>query len=105
LLSQEFQGHSTNQAYYKSGIMSSEYPVRSEYNRLKNQSTGIYTFHSIIIKQEVYKHARAFKRGYGAIEQIYRWAATTRNEIDEKRPDDAFIKQIKRVARRLGWRA
>jgi hypothetical protein len=56
-------------------------------------------------KENCLKHARAFKRGYGAIEQIYRWAATTRSEIDEKRPDDAFIKQIKRVARRLGWRA
>ena len=51
------------------------------------------------------KHARAFKRGYGAIEQIYRWVATPRDEIEERRPDDAFIKQIKRVARRLGWRA
>ena len=51
------------------------------------------------------KHARAFKRGYGSIEQIYRWAATPRNEIQERRPEDAFIKQIKRVARRLGWRA
>ncbi len=53
----EFQGHHTNSAYYKLGIMSSEYPVRSEYNRLTNQSTGTYHFHSIIIKQEVYKHA------------------------------------------------
>jgi len=50
------------------------------------------------------KHARAFKRGYGSIEQIYRWAASTRREVKAKRPDDAFIKQIQRVAKRLGWR-
>lgn len=56
-------------------------------------------------KENCLKHARAFKRGYGAIEQIYRWAATPRDRIEEIRPDDAFIKQIKRVARRLGWRA
>jgi len=56
-------------------------------------------------KENCLRHARAFKRGYGAIEQIYRWAATNDTIIKEKRPDDAFIKQIKRVARRLGWRA
>ncbi len=56
-------------------------------------------------KENCLKYARAFKRGYGSIEQIYRWAASTQDEIAEKRPDDSFIKQIKRVARRLGWRA
>lgn len=56
-------------------------------------------------KENCLKHARAFKRGYGAIEQIYRWAATPLDRIAETRPDDAFIRQIKRVTRRLGWRA
>jgi len=56
-------------------------------------------------KENCLKHARAFRRGYGAIEQIYRWAATTDAEIRRKRPDDAFVAQIKRVARQLGWRA
>lgn len=55
-------------------------------------------------KENCLKHARAFKRGYGSIEQIYRWAASTRREVKTKRPDDAFIKQIQRVAKRLGWR-
>jgi len=53
----EFPGHHTNEVYYKSGSISPEYLANSEYIRLKNQSTVIYTFHSIIIKQEVYKHA------------------------------------------------
>lgn len=51
------------------------------------------------------RFAQAFKRGYGSIEQIYRWAATPDREIRRKRPEDAFIKQIKRVAKELGWRA
>jgi hypothetical protein len=56
-------------------------------------------------KENCLKHARGFARGYGAIEQIYRWAATPDAEIRQKRPDDAFIKQIKKVAKQLGWRA
>jgi hypothetical protein len=49
--------------------------------------------------------ARAFRRGYGSIEQIFRWAASTDDEVAAKRPDDAFIRQIKRVGRQVGWRA
>ncbi|MCC6963516.1 MAG: hypothetical protein IT585_09720 [candidate division Zixibacteria bacterium] len=48
--------------------------------------------------------ARAFKRGAGSIEQIYKWAATEQQRIDEARPDDSFVKQIKRVANEIGWR-
>ncbi len=47
--------------------------------------------------------ARAFKRGVGGIQQIYQWASTPQNVIKEKRPNDAFIKQITRVARDVGW--
>lgn len=49
--------------------------------------------------------ARAFRRGYGSIEQIFRWAASTDEEVTAKRPNDAFIQQIKRVGRHVGWRA
>src|SRR6266478_5591804 len=31
--------------------------------------------------------AKAFRRGYGSIEQIYRWAAEDQRSIDDKRPD------------------
>jgi hypothetical protein len=47
--------------------------------------------------------ARVFKRGFGSIEQIYRWAAEPDKVIDEKRPDDAFVQQIKRIRREIGW--
>jgi len=56
-------------------------------------------------KENCLKHARGFNRGYGAIEQIYRWAATPRTQIKRKRAADSFIAQIKRVAKQLGWRA
>lgn len=57
-------------------------------------------------KANCLKHALAFKRGYGAIEQIYRWAAAEYKEIKQKgRQHDAFIQQVKRVAKSLGWRA
>lgn len=50
--------------------------------------------------------ARAFKRGYGSIEQIFRWATTDSNTIKNSvRKDDAFIAQIKRIYKELGWRA
>ncbi len=52
------------------------------------------------------KHAQAFGRGYGSIEQVYRWAATDSKTIKTLgRDKDAFIQQIKRIAKELGWRA
>ena len=53
----------------------------------------------------IVKLARAFGRGVGAIEQIYRWAATPDKVVKRKRPDDAFIAQIKRIAKEIGWEA
>ena len=50
------------------------------------------------------KYAKLFHRGYGSIEQIYRWATTEQNEFDRKRPDDKFILQIKKVVKELGLR-
>src|SRR4051812_1081146 len=37
--------------------------------------------------------ARAFRRGYGSIEQIFRWAATKDPVVAAKRPDDAHIQR------------
>lgn len=49
------------------------------------------------------KYAQAFKRGTGSIEQIYRWAMTSRKEINEKRPGEKFVLQIKRISKKIGW--
>ncbi len=64
-----------------------------------------------VVRQEAPTHAnivklaRAFGRSAGSVEQIYRWAATTDKEVEGKRPDDAFIAQIKRIAKEVGWEA
>jgi len=56
-------------------------------------------------KANCIKYAKIFKRGYGSIEQIYRWAATTDKDIKESRPNDSFISQIKKIAKEIGFRA
>lgn len=57
-------------------------------------------------KENCARFARLFKRGYGSIEQIYRWAASSSKEIEEKgRQDDAFIQQIKEIVKKTGFRA
>ncbi len=56
-------------------------------------------------RENIMQLARAFKRGYGSVEQIYRWAATPQKVVKMKRPNDTFIQQIKRIAKEVGWRA
>lgn len=56
-------------------------------------------------RENIVRLAKAFKRGYGSIEQIYRWAAEDQKTINKKRLNDTFIKQIKRIATEVGWRA
>ena len=55
-------------------------------------------------KENCIKYARLFKRGYGSIEQIYRWSVTTTEEMSEERKNDSFIIQVKRIAKELGIR-
>jgi len=55
-------------------------------------------------KENCLKFARLFDRGYGSIEQIYRWASTPKNQLSEERKGDAFIQQIFRVKKSLGLR-
>ena len=50
------------------------------------------------------KYAKLFRRGVGSIDLIYRWAAASDQRIEEERPDDAFVNQVKRVAKKIGWR-
>ena len=50
------------------------------------------------------KYAKIFQRGYGSIEQIYRWSTTPQKDVDKKRGDDKFVLQVKRIAKELGLR-
>lgn len=57
-------------------------------------------------KDNCLKLAKAFKRGYGSVEQIFRWSTATKEEIINKgRENDAFVQQIKRVYKEIGWKA
>lgn len=55
-------------------------------------------------KTNCVKYARLFKRGYGSIEQIYRWSTTAKVDMSDERKEDSFILQIKKVAKELGLR-
>ena len=50
------------------------------------------------------RYAKWFKRGYGSIELIHRWARTPNNMLSDKQKNNSFIKQIKKVARDIGFR-
>ena len=56
-------------------------------------------------KSNCVKYAKIYGRGYGSIEQIYRWASTDDQTVKEKRPDDAFVAHVKKIAKEVGWRA
>lgn len=49
--------------------------------------------------------AKALKRGHGSIEQIYRWAGQSPDRIESERPDHAFVQQIVRIRKELGWKS
>lgn len=55
-------------------------------------------------KENILKYAKLFKRGYGSIEQIYRWAYTPFKNMTDERKNDSFILQIKRIAKKIGLR-
>ena len=56
-------------------------------------------------KRNCIKYAKIFGRGYGSIEEIYRWASTDDKTVQEKRPNDVFMGRVKKLAKELGWRA
>ena len=56
-------------------------------------------------KRNCIKYAKIFGRGYGSIEEIYRWASTDDKTVQEKRPNDVFMGRAKKIAKELGWRA
>ena len=53
-------------------------------------------------RENCLKYAILFKRGYGSIEQIYRWSTTPDNKLSQRRQADSFVLQIKRIAKELG---
>ena len=56
-------------------------------------------------KRNTVKYARLLGRGFGSVEMVYRWAFSSDKDIKRKgRDKDKFVKQIKKIARQVGWR-
>ena len=111
LLSEEVEGMSINEKlnYIKNILL--KYEIDNTDFDLKNKGKSWTDDELRLIlklsptKENILYLAKAFKRGYGSIEQIYRWAAEDQKIINEKRPNDKFIQQIKKIAKEVGWRA
>lgn len=58
---------------------------------------------SVPTKENCLKYARLFGRSCESIELIYRWAATSEKDIQKRRENDIFVKQVKRIAKEVGW--
>ncbi|MEM5733081.1 hypothetical protein AAEI00_15365 [Shewanella algae] len=56
-------------------------------------------------RESVMLLAKALKRGHGSIEQIYRWAGQSPDRIESERSDHAFVQQIVRIRKELGWKS
>lgn len=56
-------------------------------------------------RENCLKLAKVFERGYGSLEQIFRWATYTDEEMKTKgREKDTFIQQVRKVSKKMGWR-
>ena len=53
-------------------------------------------------KSNCIKYAKIFGRGYGSIEQIYRWASTDDQTVKEKRPDEYLCRSCKTNCKGVG---
>ena len=89
-----------------------EYQIKNDDQREKANRGDSWTDEELRVvlmnaptKSNCIKYSQIFSRGYGSIEQIYRWASTDDRTVKEKRPDDAFVARVKRIAKELGWRA
>tara|TARA_R100000687_G_scaffold57936_1_gene46533 strand:- start:153024 stop:153479 length:456 start_codon:yes stop_codon:yes gene_type:complete len=57
------------------------------------------------IRDSVMLLSKALKRGHGSIEQIYRWAGQSPDRIESERSDHAFVQQIVKIRKELGWKS
>lgn len=88
-----------------------DYLVKADESRITKNRGGTWRDEEIALilsypatKENCLKLAQVFDRGYGSIEQIYRWASTPKNKLSEERINDKFIQQIYRVKKNLGLR-
>jgi len=54
--------------------------------------------------ETILRLAKGLGRGYGGVEQVYRWASRPKILIRGRRSTDKFVCQVKRVAKEVGFR-
>ena len=55
-------------------------------------------------KQNCLLLAKAFKRGYGGIRQIFSWAKVSEKKINESKfKGNKFVQQIKQISNEMKW--
>lgn len=111
LLTQGIEEHTTDQVIQKTKLLINEFEKKQQFS-VENKGKP-WTDEELRVvlsfaptRENILKLAKAFKRNYGSIEQIFKWAVTPDNAITKKgRDSDAFIQQVKRIYKEIGWRA
>ncbi|URN93795.1 MAG: hypothetical protein NAG76_18485 [Candidatus Pristimantibacillus lignocellulolyticus] len=111
LLTEGIEELTTDQVIQKTKLLIFEYEKKQKYvTENKGRAWSDEELRIVLsfapTKENILKLAKGFKRSYGSIEQIFRWAVTTQEVITNKgREDDSFIQQIKRIYKETGWKA
>lgn len=111
LLNEGIEELTTDQVIHKTKLLIFEYEKKQAYSTENKGRPWTDEELRVVLsfaptKENILKLAKGFKRSYGSIEQIFRWAVTTDVEIINKgREDDSFIKQIRRLYKEMGWKA
>ncbi|WP_089688240.1 hypothetical protein [Billgrantia gudaonensis] len=110
LLAADIEGLSETEKYHFLRRVIADYEAHSSYDQSNSRKPWSDEELFLILstpptKENTIRLAKAFKRGYGSIEQIFRWAGQSEARIKAERGDDSFVQQIKRVRSRLGWRS
>lgn len=110
LLNAEVEGLSETEKYHFIRRIVADHEANSSYD--KSNARKAWSDEELFLilstpatKENTVRLAKAFKRGYGSIEQIFRWAGQSEKRIHAERGDDTFVQQIKRIRSQLGWRS
>lgn len=111
LLNEGFDELTPDQVIQKTKLLLFEYEKKQSYSTENKGQPWTDEELRVVLsfpptKENILKLAKGFKRSYGSIEQIFRWAVSTDEKIKSKgRENDSFIKQIRALYKEIGWRA
>jgi len=111
LLTEGIEEHTTDEVIQKTKLLINEFEKKQQFS-VENKGKP-WTDEELRIvlsfaptKENILKLSKGFKRNYGSIEQIFKWAVTPDNTITKKsKEQDVLIQQIKRIVKEAGWRA